>query len=225
MGQQRMDKPPTRKKGSAEAEEAPEPVQVDCAHTVATAGVYFRLPVWKKDGSMVWQKLRGHPSLGAQVDALTGSAIGGCDGDPLEVVRTVIAHLPEAVLAKCTKADADPVEISRKVERHLPPPDGTDEGLRSQMIARRMALLEAHPDVEHVEGNTWRGREADLDRFAVDLEAVDRGNGDLLDQREWREIRQRVVIAILRGLGYPKPENLYRPADRKPWTIPKARPK
>jgi hypothetical protein len=227
------EQPPTKKEPSAEAEHAPEPRRVEPAPIVAIAGVYFRRPVWKKDGSLVWQKFRGHPSQGAELISLTRSAIAGCDGDPIEVLQKAISDLPEAVLAKCQKADADPVEIawlagcwiSRTVERHLPPPDGTDQGLRSEMIARRMDCLDRHPDVEHVQGNTWRGRShADLDRFARDMEAVDRANGDLLYQREWREVPKNVVLAILRGLGYRKPENLYRD-DREPWTIPTARPK
>jgi hypothetical protein len=224
------EKPPTKHESSAEAEHAPEPRHVEPAPTVAVAGVYTHRPVYKPTtDSVVWQKLKGHPPLGAELIILTRSAIASCDGDPLEVVQKVISDLPEAVRAKCeTFDDADPVEISRRVERHLP----RRYHLRSKMNARRKALREAHPDIEHVQGNTWRGRSyADLDRFAADMEAMHRANGDLLDQYDPGEtpgqpgLTKKVLLTILRGLGYPKPENLYRPADREPWTIPKARPK
>jgi len=89
-----------------------------------------------------------------------------------------------------------------------------------------MDCLDRHPDLEHVQGNTWRGRSnADLDRFARDMEAVDRANTDLLHEPDWNNIPRKVLLIIRRGLGCPKPENLYRPADREPWKIPTARPK
>lgn len=218
MGQRRMDKPPTKAKPSAEAEHAPEPRHIEPAPIVAVAGVYFRRPVWKKDGSLVWQKFRGHPSRGAELISLTRSTIAECDGDPLEVVQKVISDLPEAVLAKCTNASADPVEISRKIERHLP-----DEGLRSEMNDRRQACYEAHQNVESISGSGWRGTNAELDSFVAAMDAVDQANLDLLRGREWREIPEKVLRAILRRLGYRKPENLTR--GHEPWTIPKARPK
>ena len=218
-----MDKPPTKKEPSAEAEHAPEPRRVEPAPIVAVAGVYFRRPVWKKDGSLVWQKFRGHPSRGAELISLTRSAIADCNGDPFKVVQKVISDLPEAVLTKCKKASADRVEISRKVERHLPPPDGADKGLRSQMDDRRLACLEAHPDVEHVRDDRWRGSYADMHRFALDMEAVDRANDDLLEEPQWNEIPEKVLLTILRGLDYPRPDNLFR--GHEPWTMPKARPK
>lgn len=216
------EKPPTKHESSAEAEHAPEPRHVEPAPVIAIAGRYLGRFVAKENGSVSWQPFSGYPPLGAELIILTRSAIAQCD-TPFEVVQKVINELPEGVLAKCTKnADAERVEkISRKVERHLP-----DEGLRREMIARRMDCLDRHPDVEHLGEDGWRGRSyADLDRFARDLEAVDRANSDLLYQPEWSKVPEKVVLAILRGLGYPKPENLYRPADREPWTIPKARPK
>jgi len=213
-----MDKPPTKNEFSAEAEHAPEPRHIETAPIVAVAGVYFRRPVWKKDGSLVWQKFRGHPSRGAELISLTRSTIAFCDGEPLEVVQTVIARLPEAVLAKCTKASADPVEISRKIERHL-----SDEGLRSEMIDRRQACYEAHPDVESISESGLRGTSAELDSFVAAMDAVDQANLDLLCQDKWNKVPKKVLRAILRGLGYPKPENLTR--RHEPWTIPKARPK
>jgi len=149
---------------------------------------------------------------------LTRSTIAFCDGEPLEVVQTVIARLPEAVLAKCTKASADPVEISRKIERHL-----SDEGLRSEMIDRRQACYEAHPDVESISESGLRGTSAELDSFVAAMDAVDQANLDLLCQDKWNKVPKKVLRAILRGLGYPKPENLTR--RHEPWTIPKARPK
>jgi hypothetical protein len=212
------EKPPTKNEFSAEAEHAPEPRHIEPAPIVAVAGVYFRRPVWKKDGSLVWQKFRGHPSRGAELISLTRSTIAFCDGEPLEVVQTVIARLPEAVLAKCTKASADPVEISRKIERHL-----SDEGLRSEMIDRRQACYEAHPDVESISESGLRGTSAELDSFVAAMDAVDQANLDLLCQDKWNKVPKKVLRAILRGLGYPKPENLTR--RHEPWTIPKARPK
>jgi len=62
VGQQRMDKPPTKTKPSVEASNAPEPRQRGTAPIVAVAGVYTRRPVWKKDGTISWQKFSGHPS-------------------------------------------------------------------------------------------------------------------------------------------------------------------
>ena len=223
MSQQGMSKP-AKAKPSAEADETPEQRHVEPARTVAIAGRYLGRFVGKDDGSVSWQRFAGHPSLGAELISVTRSAIAGCDGDSLEVVQKLIKGLPEAVLAKCANADADPIEISRKVERYLPPPDGTDQGLRSEMVARRLACFDAHPNVEHVHGNRWRGSTyADLDPFALDMEAVDRANADLLYQREWRKIPNKVLQAILTGLGYPKPENLDR--GHEPWEISKARPK
>lgn len=134
------EKPPTKKEFSAEAEHAPEPRHIEPAPIVAVAGVYFRRPVWKKDGSLVWQKFRGHPSRGAELISLTRSTIAFCDGEPLEVVQTVIARLPEAVLAKCTNASADPVEISRKIERHLPK-EGLRETIGVWLASKRTRVL------------------------------------------------------------------------------------
>jgi hypothetical protein len=128
-----MDKPPTKTKPSAEAEETPEPHKVQAAPVVAIAGVPVRIPRWKKDGSLVWQRLKGRPSEGAELVNLTRWAIAVCDGDPPEIVKTVIAHLPEPVLAKCKHANKDPDEIGREIADLLP-----DEGLRSEMIARRL---------------------------------------------------------------------------------------
>ena len=197
------EKPPTKKEPSAEAEHAPEPRRVKPAPVVKIAGRDVRMPVLRKDGSLAWQKLRDHPSLGAELVNLTRWAIAACDGEPLEVVQTVIARLPEAVLAKCQKVSADPVEISRKIERHLP-----DEGLRSEMIDRRQACYEAHPDVESISESGLRGTSAELDSFVAAMDAVDQANLDLLRGREWREIPEKVLHAILTGLGYPKPGNL-----------------
>ena len=112
------------------------------------------------------------------------------------------------------KANADAVEISRKIERHLP-----DEGLRSAMIERRQACYEAHPNVESISETGWRGTNAELDSFVAAMDAVDQANLDLV---RGREIPEKVLRAILRGLGYRKPENLTR--RHEPWTIPKARP-
>ena len=212
------ENPPTKDEPSAEAEHAPEPRRVEPVPMVAVAGVYFRRPVWKKDGSLVWQKFRGHASRGAELISLTRSTIAECDGDPLEVVQKVIARLPEAVLEKCQKVSADPVEISREIERHLP-----DEGLRSEMNDRRQACYEAHPNVESISDSGWRGTNAELDSFVAAMDAVDQANLDLLYQDKWNEIPEKVLLTILRTLGYPRPDNLFR--GHEPWTIPKARPK
>jgi hypothetical protein len=132
---------------------------------------------------------------------LTRWAIAVCDGEPLEVVQTVIARLPEAVLAKCQKASADRVEISRKIERHL-------LSLRSAMIEPRRKCREANPDVEQISKDRWRGERADLEKLLADMERVEQANLDLLRGREWREIPEKVLHAILTGLDYPKPGNL-----------------
>jgi hypothetical protein len=196
-----MDKPPTKAKPSAEAEHAPEPRKVKPAPVVRIAGRRVRIPKAKGDGSVSWQRLKGHPSQGAELVSLTRWAIAVCDGEPLEVVQTVIARLPEAVLAKCQKVSADRVEISRKIERHL-------LSLQSAMIERRRKCREAHPDVEQISKDHWRGTSADLDSLAAAMEAVDQANLDLLRGREWREIPEKVLHAILTGLDYPKPGNL-----------------
>lgn len=198
-----MDKPPTKAKPSAEAEQAPEPRKVKPAPVVRIAGRRVRIPKTKKDGSVSWQRKRGHPSQGAELVSLTRWAIAVCDGEPLEVVQTVIARLPEAVLAKCQNASADRVEISRKIERHLP-----DEGLRSEMNDRRQACYEAHPNIESISESGWRGTSAELDSLAAAMEAVDQANLELLGGREWREIPEKVMHAILTGLRYPRSDNL-----------------
>jgi len=182
-----MDKPPTKTKPSAEAEEAPEPHQVKPAPVVAIAGAKVRIPRWKKDGSLVWQKLRGRPSLGAELVSRTRWAIAVYDADPLEVVKTVIAHLPEPVLAKCKNAAKDPYEISRKVARHLP-----DQGLRSEMTDRRLKRLDTNPDVEEISEDRWRGANIGLlEKLSADMESVDRANIELLQGRRWRKIPKR----------------------------------
>jgi hypothetical protein len=142
MGQQLMDKPPTKAKPSAEAEETPGPRQVEPAPVVAIAGVPVRIPKLRKDGSLAWQKLKGRPSEGAELVNLTRWAIAVCDGDPPEIVKTVIAHLPEPVLAKCKQADKDPDEIGREIADLLP-----DEGLRSEMTAGRLDCQDANMDI------------------------------------------------------------------------------
>jgi len=186
MGQQSMDKPPTKAKASAEGEDTPEPHKVQAAPVVAIAGVHVRIPKLRKDGSLAWQKLRGRPSEGAELVNLTRWAIAVCDGDPLGVVQTVISHLPEPVLAKCKNADADPVEIGRKIAHLLP-----DDGFGSEMIDRRLDCRAANPDVEHISEDRWRGRDSDLDKLAADMVRVDQANLDLLHQRKWNEIPER----------------------------------
>jgi hypothetical protein len=200
-----MDKPPTKAKPSAEAEELPEPQQVEPAPVVAIAGAKVRIPRWKKDGSLVWQKLRGRPSEGAQLVNLTRWAIAVCDGDPSEVVKTVIAHLPEPMLAKCKNANRDPDEIGREIAALLP-----DEGLRSEMTDRRLKCLDANPDVEEISEDRWRGTNIGLDKLAANMERVDRANIELLHEPKWRKIPERVLRAILRELEYPRPDNLSR---------------
>jgi hypothetical protein len=204
-----MDKPPTKAKPSAEAEETPGPRQVEPAPVVAIAGVPVRIPKLRKDGSLAWQKLRGRPSEGTQLANLTRWAIAVCDGDPAEVVKTVIARLPEPVLAKCKHANKDPDEIGRTIAHLLP-----DEGLQSEMIARRLDCQEANPDVEQISENRWRVDEANialLDKLLADMEHVDRANIDLLHERPWRKIPEKVLLVILRELGYPRPDNVARP--------------
>jgi len=211
MGQQSMDKPPAEAKPSAEdaeADDTPEPRKVPAAPVVAIAGVPVRIPRWKKDGSLAWQKLKGRPSEGAQMVNLTRWAIAVCDGDPSEAVKTVIARLPEPVLAKCKNANRDPDEIGREIADLLP-----DEGLRSEMIARRLDCQEANPDVEQISENRWRVDEANIalvDKLLADMEHVDRASIDLLRERPWRKIPEKVLLVILRELGYPRPDNVTR---------------
>jgi len=208
MGQQRMDQPPTKTKPSAEAEDRPELRQVEPAPVVAIAGVKVMRSVPRKDGSLAWQKLRGRPSEGAELVNLARWAIAVCNGDPAEVVKTVIARLPEPVLAKCKHANKNPNEIGRKIARLIP-----DKGLRSKMIDRRLDCLDRYPDVEEIAEDRFRVDEANidfLDQLRADLERVDRANIDLLNEREWREIPEKVLRAILRELGHPRPDNLTR---------------
>jgi hypothetical protein len=204
-----MDKePPTESKPSAEEEETPEPHKVQAAPVVAIAGVPVRIPRWKKDGSLVWQKLRGRPSEGAEMVNMARWAIAVCDADPLEVVKTVIGHLPEPVLAKCKNANRDPGEIGREIADLLP-----DEGLRGEMIARRLDCQDANPDVEQISENRWRVDEANIalvDKLLADMERVDRANIDLLHEPRWRTIPEKVLLVILRELCYPRPDNLTR---------------
>ena len=108
-----MDKPPTKAKPSAEEEETPEPRKVQAAPVVAIAGVKVMRSVPRKDGTLSWQKLRGLPSEGAELVSLTRWAIAVRDGDPLEVVKTVIAHLPEPVLALLAHWAHSEVRITR----------------------------------------------------------------------------------------------------------------
>jgi hypothetical protein len=200
-----MDKPPTKAKPSAEPDNAPEPHQVEPAPVVAIAGVKVRRPVPRKDGSLAWQKLRGRPSEGAELVSLTCWAIAVGDGDPLHVVKTMIAHLPEPVLAKCKNANRDPDEIAQEIAHLLP-----DEGLRSEMIARRLDCFDANPDIEEISEDRWRGTVIDLDKLAADMERVDRENMSLLDQPTWEETPKEVLRAILRELDYTRPDNLTR---------------
>jgi hypothetical protein len=203
-----MNKPPTKAKPSAEEEETPEPHKVQAAPVVAIAGVPVRIPRWKKDGSLVWQKLRGRPSEGAEMVNMARWAIAVCDADPLEVVKTVIGHLPEPVLAKCKNANRDPGEIGREIADLLP-----DEGLRGEMIPRRLDCQDANPDVEQISENRWRVDEANIalvDKLLADMERVDRANIDLLHEPRWRTIPEKVLLVILRELCYPRPDNLTR---------------
>jgi hypothetical protein len=208
MGQQHMDKPPAEAKPSAEEEHAPEPHKIQAAPVVAIAGVPVRIPRWKKDGSLVWQKLRGRPSEGAEMVNVARWAIAVCDADPLEVVKTVIGHLPESVLAKCKNADRDLDEIGNKIAHLLP-----DEGLRSEMITRWLDCIAANPDVEQISENRWRVDQANiglLDKLLADMERVDQANIDLLHEPRWRTIPEKVLLVILRELYYPRPDNLTR---------------
>ena len=139
---------------------------------------------------------------------LTRWAIAFCDGEPLEVVQTVIARLPEPVLAKCKNASRDPGEIGREIADPLP-----DEGLRGEMIARRLDCQDANPDVEQISENRWRVDEANIalvDKLLADMEHVDRANIDLLRERPWRRIPEKVLLVILRELGYRRPDNVTR---------------
>jgi len=205
-----MDKPPTKAKRSAEAEQKPEPRQIEPAPVVAIAGVRVRIPRWKKDESLVWQKKKGRPSLGAELVSVTRGAIAGCDGDPLEVVKTVISWLPDPVRAECKNADADPVEISRKIARLIP-----DKGLRERMTDRRLECLDRYPDVEEIAEDRFRVDRANvhlLDKLRADLERIDQANIDLLHERKWNKIPEKVLRAILRELelDHPRPDNLTR---------------
>jgi len=203
-----MDKPPTKAKLSAEEQETPEPRKVRAAPVVAIAGIPVRIPRWKKDGSLVWQKLKGRPSEGAEMVNVTRWAIGACDGDPLDVAATVIAHLSEPLLAECKDADKDPVEIGRKIAHLLP-----DEDLRSEMIARRLDCQDANPDVEEISENRWRVDRANigvLDKLSADTERVDQANIDLLHEPQWRNTPEKVLRAILRELDHPRPDNVTR---------------
>jgi hypothetical protein len=202
------DKPPTKDKPSAEAGQTPEPHKVQAAPVVAIAGVPVRIPKLRKDGSLAWQKLKGRPSEGAEMVNLTRWAIAVCDGDPPEVVKTVIAHLPEPVLAKCKHADKDPDEIGREIADLLP-----DEGLRSEMIAGRLDCQDANMDIEQISQNRWRVDRANiglLDKLLADTERVEQAIIDLLHERPWRKIPEQVLRAILRELGHPRPDNLTR---------------
>jgi hypothetical protein len=208
MGQQSMDKPPTKAKPSAEAEQKPEPRQIEPAPVVAIAGVRVRRAVPKKDGTLAWQKLKGRPSEGAELVNLTRWAIAVCDGDPLEVVKTVIAHLPEPVRAKCKNVDRDPVEIGREIARLIP-----DKDLRDNMIERRLDCFDRYPDVEEIADDRFQVDRANvhlLDKLRADLERVDRANIELLQQSKWRKIPEKVLRAILRELGRPRPDNVTR---------------
>jgi hypothetical protein len=200
-----MDKPPTKAKPSAGAEDRPELRQVEPAPVVAIAGVKVMRSVPRKDGSLAWQKLRGRPSEGAELVNLARSAIAVCNGDPAEVVKTVIARLPESVLAKCKKANRDPDEISQEIAHLLP-----DEGLRSEMITRRLDCDDANPGVEEISEDRWRGTHIDLEKLAADMERADRENMILLDQPKWEETPKEVLRAILRKLKYQRPDNLTR---------------
>jgi hypothetical protein len=200
-----MNRPLAKKKPSAEAEETPDARQIEAAPVVAIAGVRVQIPAWKKNGTLAWQKPKGRPSLGAELANMTRGAIAGCDGDPLEVVKNVIACLPEPVRTQCKSADADPHEISQKIDRLL-----ADEDLRSEMIDRRLDCFNANAKFEHVRDDRWLGTQAELDRFVVDMERVDRANMSLLGQPKWRKILEKVLLVILQELSYPRPDNVIR---------------
>jgi hypothetical protein len=202
------DKPPAKTKPSAEQEHAPEPHKVQAAPVVAIAGVPVRIARWKKNGWLVWQQLKGRPSEGAELVNLMRWAIAACDGDPSEAVKTMIACLPEPVLAKCKNANRDPGEIGREIADLLP-----DEGLGGEMIARRLDCQDANPDVEQISENRWRVDEANiglLDKLLADMERVDQANIDLLHEPRWRTVPEKVLLVILRELDYPRPDNLTR---------------
>jgi hypothetical protein len=49
-----------------------------------------------------------------------------------------------------------------------------------------------------------------LDKLLADTERVDQASIDLLHEPQWRKIPEKVLRAILRELGYPRPDNLIR---------------
>jgi hypothetical protein len=186
-----MDKPPTKAKRNAEPDDTPEPHKVQAAPVVAIAGVPVRIPRWKKNGSLVWQQLKGRPSEGAQMVNVTRWAIGVCDGDPLDVAATVIAHLSEPLLAECKNANEDPVEVGQKIARRLP------DDLQNAMIALREDSQDANMDIFQIVANAER---------------VDRANMSLLDQPPWKKMKipEKVLRDILRELSHPRPDNVTR---------------
>jgi hypothetical protein len=202
-GPQIVVKPPTKPKLSCEGE--PEPGEAERAQVTAIAGVKVMRPVPRKDGSLAWQKLKGNPSQGAELVSFTRWAIAVCDGHPFEVVETVIGGLPDSVLANCKHSRTDFLEISQEIARLIP-----DEGLRNTMVSRRLQCLDRNPDVEEIGDDRWRGTHIDLEKLSADMESVDRENVDLLQEREWRNVPEKVLRAISRRLGYPRPDNLTR---------------
>lgn len=78
------------------------------------------------------------------------------------------------------------------------------------MITPRLDCHDGNPDVEAISEDRWRGTHIDLEKLATDLERVDRADIDLLNERGWREIPEKVLRAILRALVHPRPDNVTR---------------
>ena len=85
------------------------------APVVAIVGVPVRRPVWKEDGSVVFQKIAGRPWEGPAMVETTRWAIDEFDADPLDVAAAVVAHLPPMLRADCRDANKDPAEIGLKI--------------------------------------------------------------------------------------------------------------
>jgi len=172
------------------------PSKTGAAPVVAIGGVPVRRPVVTKDGSVVYQKIRGRSWEGPSMVARTRSAIAAYDADPLDVAAAVIRDLPPLLKADCRKyAEMDAERVGLAIAHLL------DENLRSALIANRgdsvatnlnYALLVANPEI------------------VANIERADRANSDLLDAPQWKKIPEQVLRAILRELGHPRPGNLTR---------------
>ena len=155
MGQRTMDKPPTKAKPSAEAEEVPDELD---ARLRQLAQDYFAafyrnpteehlqlaqlllaissMPERRRELAQYERRLAGeaapqtnpkHPDkFWRKVWVRLAAPLVGCEGDPDTLARELIVHLPASMRAKCAKYPTNPDELDEAVAAVVPKIRGLD---------------------------------------------------------------------------------------------------